>query len=230
MTTKTKPALPTVDQATADLLAAEDKLRDTRAAVIAGDTKVSPSDVADAQDDIEHAKLRMELARNADGARAEQARTARIADLVAALTTGEVAAKARTVVDLEAKAAAAIEALHLAARDYRDSARSAANELGRIGDLPPRVEVEHLNHQPGQVRIDGLAVEGTRNHGDWPGTVLLGAIYRALHPHIPNLSDKSGSLYDMASRVVAGGIGQPKLTAGDLLAQQTDRLGRTPSR
>lgn len=224
--TKTDP-LPSVDQARTELDKARAKYQKLRDAVVAGDSKVTAKHVADAQDAVEFAELRLELATNADATRDEQIRQARIAELVESLTTGDAAKKGQTLVDLEAKAVAAIEALFLASQDYRDTARNVSQQLGRIGDLPDHVHVKHTNYAPGDVTIDGVRIQATTNFGDWPGNVIRGAIYRALRPHYPSLGDKAKPLVDSAAHALAGGIHDDKVTPTELLAHQLDSLPGT---
>lgn len=221
MTTKTKTdKLPTVEQATGELDKAKAELEAARNAVISGDTTVSPSDIAQARDAVEYAELRVELAADADTHRAEKARTERIAELVASLTTGDVAAKGRNVVDLEAKAVAALGALYRAAVDYHGATTAAKHELARLGP-PEDVAVSG----GGSILLHGQRIPA--NTAAWPGNVLRGAVHTALSPHLPQLTATARDLYNNAGNALAGGIHDEKRTPAQMLAEALDRLAAT---
>lgn len=209
--------LPTLDQATADLEAARTKLIETRAAVVAGDSKVGPGDIADARADVEFAELRVELAADAASHRVDQARVTRIEELVDSITVGDLAEKGREVVDLEAKAVAAIEALYLAAADYRSEMTATRVELQRLGPLPGHVDANDPN---------SMVVSGTRLHGctvSFVDGVLRGALHRALSPHLPELRHNEHELLQSATRGLLGVLGD-KLTRTAQLAEALDKL------
>lgn len=215
MTTKTEK-VPTVEQAEADLEKAETALADVRQAVVSGAPKATAAGVAKARADVEFAELRLQLARDTDAHRADQARLARIDEIVASLTTGDTAVKARKVVDLEAEAVAAVEAMWLAAADYHAEVARLSNELARLEPLPDDITASRSGAGPGEIKVHGVRLSA--GYSSWPADVLLGAVYRALHQHQGDLG-RSRVLVSEALRALVGGIHDTKRTQTELLAE-----------
>lgn len=220
MPAKTTRKLPTVEEATADLQIAQEKLLATRAAVVAGTGKVSPSDITEARGAVEFAELRVELAKDADAHRAEADRLERIAEIRQSLLAGgEVHAKGCLVVELEGKARDAIAVLHDAAEDFYRSTTAARSQLDRLGPLPDGLEVGRIG-----VRVDGSRLPA--NQVTWTTNVIRGVIYGVLQPRIAELRGPMKDLLTEASAgSLHGGLKEEKRTESQVLADALDRLG-----
>lgn len=221
--TKTEK-LPTVEQATAELLEAERHLEATRAAVVAGDSKVNAKTVADAQDAVEFATLRLELAQNADEHRTEQARVQRIAEIRERLLTGDIVEKGRKVVELEAKAQRALSALLDGAEDYHRATTATRQELLRLGDMPDDMDVS---------RSYGLTVAGANlpaGQASWVANVVRGVIYSVINPRIGAVNGPTLDLLKGTSVALHGGISDEKRTEAQMLAAALERLGSETDR
>lgn len=223
MTAKTADRIPNLQQGESDLDAAQSKLDQLRADVIAGSTKIGASHIADARAAVDFAELRVQLARDTVAHQTEQARLARINSMVENLTSGDIAAKGRRVIDLEAKAVAAIEALYLAADDYYTDVLAVRNELTHLAPLPEHVTL--ATHASAPVVVNGVIVMASYGWNlNLPGNLLRGAVYTALRPHLRTLTGDARALANETEKVLAGNVGGPQHTPAELLADNLDRL------
>lgn len=222
--TKTK-AVPTPAEARQQLHDARQAVDDLRGRVANGDTKVTPAQITKAHEQVEHLELAVDFADQVADSRGERDRVEAINSTVARVTSGDINANARALVDAETKAAEALDALLTAARDYADAIDGAHRQLQNLGDLPDHVEVSQHRTHLGIFRIHGATLLVGR---EAVGGALSGALYRALGPRHGELDKKSKDIYDIAATQT---FGRPtdshKPSAGQYLAKALARLAGT---
>lgn len=129
-----KPAtLLTFDEASAQLHEARAGHARLLERIAAGDTKVKPADVADAQAQVQLAELRADAARHHDAERAELRRLDRIAELRVSVATGDLRTQLERIVKLYDQAVAVLRDLHDTTADYHSSMSATVRELTTLG-------------------------------------------------------------------------------------------------
>lgn len=156
--TTAKPPAPLLpDEAAADVEAARAALAAVHAAIAAG-ASTDPAQLAQAEDRLHLAQLRIDLAAKNAADAAEARRLRRLAEVADDLTGPAHRERLRRLVGAYAAAEAAVRTLWEEATDRQDRLRAGLAEvsrLARLGPLPAGVEVELDSDRCNAVVVDG---------------------------------------------------------------------------
>lgn len=190
----------TVEQAEQALQDAKHAREELRERLIAGADDVTDTDVAEADDHVVFAELRLEAAHAADERRREHARRTRIGQIRSSLTDGHLADQAAELVDLARQARTILDELYEAADRHNDEVRAAFLELASLGPLPDDVQISAGlgGGPPSSVLVDGTRVHLTRK---LPINLVVDAAFQVLSDHGHKGSDVGSDLRRHTGRV-----------------------------
>lgn len=213
MTTKSESlTIEQAEQALAQARADRDALRER---LIAGADDVTDQDVAEADDRVVFAELKVEAAQEADERRREHARRTRIGQIRSSLTDGHLADQAADLIKLHRQARAVLEELYQAADRHNAEVRTAFLELAGLGPLPDDIQVSDGvgGGPPTSVLVDDARVHLTR---DLPINLVVGAAHQVLSNHGRQARKAADALNPHAGRVGT----TSKMAATEHLAKQ----------
>lgn len=126
---------------------AQARLVELRDRVGAGDQSVTAAQLADVEDEIHLAELRIEAAAELAARDAERMRLDRIREIVGSLTDGHLHAQAAGIVAKFDAVVAAVADLYAAKVGYEREIDAAVVELRRLGPLPAGVQVSRHGYE-----------------------------------------------------------------------------------
>lgn len=185
MATKTRTALPDLDQARHGLDTAKTTLAELRDKLVAGDRTVNPADIAAARAAVDFAALQLELAEAADARQTADARQDHAAQLAARLTDGDTLTSPNTaVIDATTAVVDAISRLAAATRHRDQVVQRAITALAAAGPLPDGLQVRHDRVMTSTITRAGHEIAHLPAAGTTTDTVLA-AIGHGLRDAFP---------------------------------------------
>lgn len=148
------PALAAAVADPVDLTRAREQLEALRERIGAGDESVTPSELAEAEDAVRLAELRIEAGAEISARDAERCRVERIAEIRASLASGFLHDQAAEVLARFDRAVEACADLYGAIISHEDELAGVIAELARLGPLPAGMRVSGRGRDRSAV-VDG---------------------------------------------------------------------------
>lgn len=154
----TNTALLTADEANAHL----DEVRAAHALLLdriaAGDAKVKPADIADAQAKVQLAELRVQAAEHHDAESAERRRHDRIAEIRTSVATGDLRGQLDRIVKLYDQAVTLLRDLHDTTAGYHSAMASTVQELRTLN--ADQTHPDAVRIRGNTAAVDGVLLDG----------------------------------------------------------------------
>lgn len=218
MTPTTKSESLTIEQAEQALAQAKADRDELRERLIAGDNDVTDQDVAEADDRVVFAELKVEAAQEADARRREHARRSRIGQIRSSLLDGHLADQAAALIDLSKQARTILDQLYQAAEQHNDEVRASFLELASLQPLPDDIDLPpHAGGgPPTSIVVDGVRVHLT---SDLAAKIVVDAAYQVVTDHNAP-QDICNGLARHAGQVGRPGNAAERMGATEYLAHQ----------